>query len=104
MVKVRTGRAAFLCISATTMDESTPPDKKAPSGTSDIMRASTARASESRSSSFASALSVNGRSRAASAASTADQNGRGSPTLNAPLTMSTSTVSIVLAGSLRAAA
>ena len=34
MVKVRTGRALCACISATTVEESMPPERKAPSGTS----------------------------------------------------------------------
>ena len=34
MVKVLTARADCACISDTTSDESTPPDRKAPSGTS----------------------------------------------------------------------
>ena len=38
MVKVRTGRLDSACISATTVDESMPPDRNAPTGTSAIMR------------------------------------------------------------------
>src|SRR3546814_3563301 len=38
MEKLRTGRDECACISAVTVEESTPPDKKAPSGTSAIMR------------------------------------------------------------------
>ena len=40
--KVRTGRVLCACISATTVDESMPPDRNAPSGTSAIMRRLTA--------------------------------------------------------------
>ena len=40
-VKVRTGRSLCCCMSATTMLESTPPERKAPTGTSATIRAAT---------------------------------------------------------------
>jgi len=73
MVKVRTARPACCRMSATTSDESMPPERKAPSGTSAIRRELTIRANSSRNSSRACARSSSGRSRAASAISTADQ-------------------------------
>ena len=42
IVKVRTGRADSACISATTVEESMPPERNAPSGTSDSRRSLTA--------------------------------------------------------------
>jgi hypothetical protein len=51
---VRTGRVLSACISATTVDESMPPDRKAPSGTSAIMRRLTASRSSVSSPSIAS--------------------------------------------------
>ncbi len=42
MENVFTGRADCACINATTVDESMPPDRKAPSGTSAIICAPTA--------------------------------------------------------------
>ena len=42
MVNVRTGRGDRACISATTSDESMPPERKAPSGTSAHIRSATA--------------------------------------------------------------
>ena len=42
MEKLRTGRVLDFCISASTVDELMPPDKKAPKGTSAIMRRLTA--------------------------------------------------------------
>ncbi len=45
MEKVRTGPRLAATISAATVDESMPPDKKAPSGTSEIMLIETAFAS-----------------------------------------------------------
>jgi hypothetical protein len=42
MEKVFTGRVESVAMSATTVDESTPPDRKAPSGTSATMRRRTA--------------------------------------------------------------
>ena len=56
MVKLRTGRLVQACICATISDESTPPERKAPIGTSAIMRPRTA--SRSRSSSPAAASSA----------------------------------------------
>ena len=37
MVKVFTGRVDCVCMSATTVEESTPPERKAPKGTSAII-------------------------------------------------------------------
>jgi hypothetical protein len=58
MEKLRTGRDAFACISATTVEESTPPDRKAPSGTSATMRRRTASLSKDSSASVASVSSI----------------------------------------------
>ncbi len=54
MEKLRTGRVLDFCISASTVDESMPPDKKAPKGTSAIMRRLTASVSNASSSAAAS--------------------------------------------------
>src|SRR5688572_5378344 len=43
MLKVRTGRVDCACIEATTSDESMPPERNAPSGTSEIIRSPTQR-------------------------------------------------------------
>ena len=51
MEKVRTFRPASFRIRATTIDESTPPERKAPSGTSLCNRSSTADVTSSRNSS-----------------------------------------------------
>src|SRR3989344_5870899 len=53
MEKVLTGRDDWTCISATTVEESTPPDKNAPNGTSAIICWRTASLSNTSSSSTA---------------------------------------------------
>ena len=53
MVKVLTGRDDCFCMSATMVDESMPPDRNAPSGTSAIICPATAVVSKDSSSSTA---------------------------------------------------
>ena len=73
-MKVRTGVALCCCISATTMLESTPPERKAPTGTSATMRAATeSDSTASKRSAMASAVPSNGCRRASSTAWRADQ-------------------------------
>ncbi len=74
MVKVCTGRVDWACISATTVDESTPPDRNAPSGTSAIIWAPTASLSKASSASTACAgVPANGVARPAVHCCAADQ-------------------------------
>ncbi len=75
MENVRTGRVALACISATTVDESIPPDRNAPSGTSATMRRLIASLSRSSSSSAAaSSVSDNRGDCASRMTSSRDQN------------------------------
>ena len=80
MAKVRTGWALCACISATMVDESMPPDRKAPRLTSDSICPPTALESTPSSASTACASDSNASSEraAVSAASRADQYTRGS--------------------------
>ncbi len=74
MVKVFTGRGESFCISATTVDESTPPERKAPSGTSAIICLAMADSSFCPSPSIASsAVSESGSATPASATPEPDQ-------------------------------
>ena len=54
IVKVLTGRSLWTCINAATVDESIPPDRKTPSGTSAIIRSDVASRKSASSSSTAS--------------------------------------------------
>jgi hypothetical protein len=69
-VKVRTFPVACACMSATTSDESMPPDRNAPSGTSAIMRSATD--------------SLRRRSSSSTASRSSPSNGCASPALATP--------------------
>ena len=79
MVKVLTGRSLWACMSATTAEESIPPDRNAPSGTSASIRILTASRSSASNSSRASAGDpANGSAHPRSTISRADQYASGS--------------------------
>jgi hypothetical protein len=74
MAKVFTGRGLADCISATVSEESMPPERNAPRGTSEIMRISTALCtSDFSSASVSRGFCRRGWLRARSTASSADQ-------------------------------
>ena len=74
MEKLRTGVSLFACISAVTVEESIPPDRNAPSGTSETMRPVTASLSSASSRSRASpSLRSSGAACPRSATSSNDQ-------------------------------
>src|SRR5215217_8136061 len=78
MENVFTGRSLWACINATTVDESTPPERKAPRGTSATIRSRTAsRSKVSRCSAASASVSVKGAATPRSATSLADQKGTG---------------------------
>src|SRR5215813_11552944 len=78
MENVRTGCDDCACIRATTVDESTPPDRKTPSGTSAIIRSATAsRKRRSRLSTASASEPENGFASPAFTTAFADQKGTG---------------------------
>ena len=79
MVNVRTGHSDWACIRATTVEESMPPERNAPTGTSAAICRPTARSNTSCSASTASSgAPSNGRAWPDATASPKDQYGRGS--------------------------
>src|SRR5215208_7544631 len=78
MENVFTGRSLWACINATTVDESIPPERKAPRGTSATIRRRTAsRSRVSRCSTASTSVFLRGLATPLSATSLADQKGTG---------------------------